>query len=236
MLVARELLPSDTLNIDRGHLAAIVTEEGGETGHAAILARALGVPAVTGVERLLQSVRPGMEILVDGETGEVVISPLSDQVTQFAGNVTRWQYQRDKTIDAEKLPCVTTDGVALALAQHRSPGRGPRGNRSSPRRNRPAATEFLFLDAVEAPNVEFQQAVYRDILDAAGNRPVVFRTLEMASDKHPRYLAKAIRSSPSAIPWPAVLVERGRSFQGPDRGFGHSCLQRGPENPAPHGH
>jgi phosphoenolpyruvate-protein phosphotransferase len=190
VLVARELLPSDTLNIDRSHLEAIVTEEGGATGHAAILARALGVPAVTGVEQLTRKVRPGTEMLVNGETGEVIVSPLHDQASQFASNAKRWQQQRDQTLVAEKLPCVTTDGVAVALyaniarpeevhqlQEHHLDGIGL------------LRTEFLFLDAVEAPSVEYQRVVYRDILDAAGNRPVVFRTLDMASDKHPRYLA-----------------------------------------------
>jgi phosphotransferase system enzyme I (PtsI) len=191
VLVARELLPSDTLNIDRSHLEAIVTEEGGETGHAAILARALGVPAVTGVEQLTRKVRVGTEMLVDGETGEVIISPLQDQVSQFAGNAKRWQQQRDQTLVAEKLPCVTTDGVAVAL--YANIGR-PEEVRQLEEHHLDGIgllrTEFLFLDAVEAPSVEYQRVVYRNILDAAGNRPVVFRTLDMAADKHPRYLAR----------------------------------------------
>lgn len=191
VLVARELLPSDTLNIDRSHLAAIVTEEGGKTGHAAILARALGVPAVTGVQGLLECVRPGTEILVDGETGEVIVSPLCDQRSRFAVDAKLWQHQRDETIAAEQLPSVTTDGVAVALYaniarpeevcqvdEHHLAGIGL------------LRTEFLFLDAVEAPSVDYQVGVYRDIVRAAGSRPVVFRTLDMAADKHPRYLSR----------------------------------------------
>ncbi len=191
VLVARELLPSDTLNIDRSHLTAIVTEEGGETGHAAILARAIGVPAVTGVDGLLQSVRPEMEVLVDGEAGEVILSPLSDQATQFAGAAARWQHQREETLVQEDLPCVTTDGVGVELyANIARPEEACQVEEHHLNGIGLLRTEFLFFDAVEAPSIEYQQTVYRNILDAAGGRPVVFRTLDMASDKHPRYLAR----------------------------------------------
>jgi phosphoenolpyruvate-protein kinase (PTS system EI component) len=116
---------------------------------------------------------------------------LTDQATKFSRDAERWQNQSEKTLVEEKLPCVTTDGTSVALyaniarpeevcqvEAHHLDGIGL------------LRTEFLFLDAVEAPTVEYQQAVYRQILDGAGNRPVVFRTLDMASDKHPRYLAR----------------------------------------------
>lgn len=191
VLVARELLPSDTLNIDRRHLAAILTEEGGETGHGAILARALGVPAVTGIERLLRQVPPGTELLVDGKAGQVIVSPLSEQLSQFTGAIENWQHERIEILAAERLPCATTDGVGIVLQaniarpeevsqmeEHHLDGIGL------------LRTEFLFLDAVEAPGVEYQERIYRNILEAAKDRPVVFRTLDMAADKHPRYLAR----------------------------------------------
>ena len=103
-VLAHKLLPSDTLNIDRSHLEAIVTEEEGRKRAMRPFWRQLGVPAVTGVEQLTRKVRPGTEMLVNGETGEVIISPLHESASQFASNAERWQQQRDQTLVEEKLP------------------------------------------------------------------------------------------------------------------------------------
>ncbi len=189
VLVARELLPSDTLNVDRRHLAAVVTEEGGETSHAAILARALGVPAVTGVERLLQHVRTGMELLVDGEAGRIVISPSTAEFSSFAAEAKHWKQEHRRSIAEEGLPCATLDGFSVSLLAnvarpeeasqvivHRLDGIGL------------LRTEFLFLDAIEPPSVDFQYDVYRQIAEAVAGKPVVLRTLDMAGDKRPVFL------------------------------------------------
>jgi phosphoenolpyruvate-protein phosphotransferase (PTS system enzyme I) len=191
VLVARELLPSDTLNIDRDHLVALLIEEGGETSHVAILARALGVPAVTAIDGLLESVRAGTEVLVNGENGEVVVSPVADQSLEFTDGLHHWEQVRAESLAAEKLPCVTTDEVAVALyaniarpeearqiEEHHLDGIGL------------LRTEFLFLDAIEPPAIDFQARVYRDVIESAQGRPVVVRTLDMAADKQPRFLAK----------------------------------------------
>lgn len=191
VLVARELLPSDTLNIDRGNLVAVLMEEGGETSHAAILARALGVPAVTAIDGLLECVRPGTEVLVNGETGEVVISPMADQSSEFADGLHHWEQARAESLAAEKLPCMTVDEIPIGLY----------GNITRPEEARQVEehhlngigllrTEFLFLDAMEPPSIDFQADVYRDIVKSARGKPVVVRTLDMAADKQPRFLAK----------------------------------------------
>lgn len=190
VLVARALLPSDTLNIDRDHLVAIVTEEGGETSHAAILARALGVPAVTAVPHLLRHAQPGTPLLVNAENGEVIVSPSATQVYAFTGHMRDWEQDIRKSIAAESLSCTTLDGVDISLLanvarpeecdqvmRHRLDGIGL------------LRTEFLFFDANEPPNVDFQTQVYQQILEALPDKTVVVRTLDMASDKHPRYLS-----------------------------------------------
>lgn len=190
VLVARELLPSDTLNIDRDHLVAIATEEGGETSHAAILARALGVPAVTAVPHLMRHVHSGMTLLINAEEGEVVISPESTQITAFSERMQRWEDDTRESVAAESLNCTTLDGVTISLLgnvarpeeslqvmKHRLDGIGL------------LRTEFLFLDSSAPPSVEFQTQVYRQIVDAVPGKTIVVRTLDMAGDKHPRYLA-----------------------------------------------
>ncbi len=190
VLVARELLPSDTLNIDRAHLAAILTEQGGETSHTAILARALGVPAVTALDGLLRRVRPGMELLVNGDSGEVIASPSAPQTLDFAREVTNWVNERTRSLGDEFLPSSTLDGIdislqaniarpeeAEAVIQHRLDGVGL------------LRSEFLFLDATAPPALEYQVEVYRQIADSVQGKPITIRTLDMAWDKHPRFLS-----------------------------------------------
>lgn len=115
VLVARELLPSDLLEIDRQHLAGIVTEVGGETGHAAILARALGVPAVTGIVSATSHAQVDTQVLVNGENGEVVFEPSEKRAEIFALKQADFERSTRRALAADPLECVTRDGLRIRL-------------------------------------------------------------------------------------------------------------------------
>jgi phosphotransferase system enzyme I (PtsI) len=189
VLAAVELMPSDTLNLDRAHVAAVITEQGGETSHAAILARALGAPAITGITDLMSHVRTGMRVLVDGETGTVLLSPSGDQSAHFEDDRRRYQARAAAAQEAENHPCRTFDGIAISLqanigraaeaeqvVRHRLDGVGL------------LRTEFMFLDAPRPPERDLQHGIYRQVAEALGGRPLVARTLDVAPDKRPRFL------------------------------------------------
>jgi phosphoenolpyruvate-protein phosphotransferase len=194
VLVAKELLPSDTLNLDRAHVAALVLEHGAPTSHAAILARALGVPAVGSLSNLFDLVTDGASILVDGERGEVLVDPDPEHAARFT--LTQNCYDRDTSefIGDEVRDCVTLDGHPVTLLANI--GR-PQEVEQVERHHLAGVglfrTEYLFLQAREPPSLELQTHTYGNILRALEGRPVVIRTLDLGGDKQPRFAIPGFR-------------------------------------------
>ncbi len=190
VIVARELLPSEAVELSRSGLAAIVTEQGGRDSHTAILARALGIPAVTGLVGVTSQIQSGMRLLVDGQAGTVTIAPSA--VEQAAFSKSREHYQRSLTAMAadETLPCVTRDGMAITLL----------GNIGQPEEVEQIdihhlsgvglfRTEFLFLESHERPSFDTQCEIYTQVANALEGRPLVIRTFDLGGDKFPLFLA-----------------------------------------------
>jgi phosphotransferase system enzyme I (PtsI) len=198
VLVARELFPLDLVEIDRANLAAIVTEHGGETGHAAILARALGVPAVTGVADAARAVIAGTELLVDGAAGTVWLDPSDEEGERFDEATRGYQAGLAAAVAGERLPAVTRDGVPIGLyanigRAHEVDAVGRHGLDGIGL----FRTEYLFLDAPEAPSFDKHRTVYRQVAEQLGERPLAIRTLDLGGDKFPRFLAPHHESNPT---------------------------------------
>jgi phosphotransferase system enzyme I (PtsI) len=198
ILVARELLPSDLLQFDRKHVAGIVTETGGETGHAAILARALGVPAVTGITNATQFIRPTMPLLIDGQTGEVVLEPAPQRLDTAIANKQHYDRVTRNAINAEGRECLTRDGTKVHLF----------ANIGRPLEVRQVAehhlegialfrTEYLFLDESAAPSFERQCEIYCQIAASLDGLPLVIRTLDLGGDKWPAFLQPKFEANPN---------------------------------------
>jgi phosphoenolpyruvate-protein phosphotransferase len=197
VLVARELYPADLVEIDRAHLAAILTELGGPTGHAAILARALGIPAISGIEDATRVITSGVELFVDGTTGEVWADPSPREAAQFAQFSKDYEDRLAAALSEERLASQTCDGLAIGLfgnigraheaesvGRHRLEGIGL------------FRTEYLFLDEPEAPSLDKQRAVYGSVAETIGDRPLVIRTLDLGGDKFPRFLSPHRENNP----------------------------------------
>ncbi len=198
VVVARELLPSETIDLDRRHVAAIVTEQGGENSHAAILARALGIPAVTGVVGAVSQIDSGSQLLVDGQAGLVTIMPTDSAAGDFAILKQHYDEAASAAELAERLDCITLDGTRVSLlaninrveevslvARHHLDGVGL------------FRTEFMYMDSVEAPTIERQAEVYRQMLVALGEAPLVIRTLDLGGDKVPAFLVTQREANPN---------------------------------------
>ncbi len=198
VIVARELLPSETLDLDREHVAGIVTEEGGENSHAAILARALGIPAVTGIANATSNIPAGAQVLVDGESGIVSMMPSEAAMADFARLKSRYDDDTSAAVAAESLDCVTPDGTRVSLlaninrpheaslvTAHHLDGIGL------------FRTEFMFVESTVAPSFERQVAAYRQIVEAIANRPAVIRTLDLGGDKMPAFLEPQREANPN---------------------------------------
>lgn len=184
ILVARELRASDTASMERGRILGFVTELGGTESHAAILARSLGVPAISGVEGVLDKVRTGDVIALDGEGGAAIVEPSAD---------TRNRYQRKREAEAEErlelevmldLPSVTRDGTKIALMSNVGSAEGA-GKAADLR----AAgigllrSEMLFMAANLFLDEDAQFEAYREAVRAMGDAPVTIRTLDVGGDK-----------------------------------------------------
>lgn len=174
VLVARDLAPADTATLDPDRCVALVTEEGGPTSHTAILARALGIPAVVAAAGAL-GIAEGTPLLVDGTTGELTENPDPTVVAEVRA--------------AEALPAFTgdartADGHAVALLANVG---GAADARAAADAGADGVglfrTEFCFLDRAEAPTVDEQVSAYRAVLAAFPGRRVVVRTLDAGADK-----------------------------------------------------
>ena len=196
VLVAVELLPSDTVDLDRIHVAGIVTEVGGETSHVAILARALGIPAVTAVEAATRVIPPGEWVLVDGDVGEVTVSPTEQRWKIFSIRSKAWNDQSAGETSAET--CSTRDGERIAICANLARAEEVHEVR---RRNLDGVglfrTEFLFLDSDEPPSFERQSGVYRHVIGMLEGLPLAIRTLDLGGDKIPLFLAPHGERNPS---------------------------------------
>ena len=198
VLVVEELLPSDTLKLDREHVVAIITERGGPTGHAAILARSMGIPAITAVEGATGLIAPGTRVLVDGEQAEVTLLPTRQQRRRFDARLNRYQHATEEAVDAEQLVCATSDGQEISLQANI--GR-PEEAREVARHNLDGVglfrTEFLFLDDPRPPDLDRQLQCYQDTCHILGERPLVIRTLDLGGDKHPAFLRGRTEANPN---------------------------------------
>jgi phosphoenolpyruvate-protein phosphotransferase len=179
-------------------VVAIVTEQGGENSHAAILARALGIPAVTGVTRATSKIRTGTKLLVDGENGIVTITPNDGAVRNFS--VLRREYDDGSLLakEAESRDCVTRDGAAISLLGNVNrphevswiPGHHLEGVGLF-------RTEFMFMDSTEPPDAERQQRVYESAASVLEGRMLTIRSLDLGGDKLPAFLQLHHEANPN---------------------------------------
>ncbi len=197
VIVAQDLTPSDTVSLPKEMVLAFCTAEGGPTSHAAILAKALGVPAVVGLGSSLLTLENGAQVIVDGDAGLLLLEPDEELLQQYGERRRELSSLRSKAEARSHEPAVTRDGVAVEVVanvanvadaeealQYGAEGIGL------------LRTEFLFLNRDEAPSEEEQVAVYREILQLMGQRPVVVRTLDIGGDKPAPYLDLPAEDNP----------------------------------------
>lgn len=206
ILIARNLGPADLLEYDRHKLRGLLLEEGSPASHAAIVARALDIPCVGRLPGLRDRVSEGDSVVVDAETGEAYLRPRPDVVKAIQA---RMDVRRQRQAAFAKLrdtPAFTRDGVKITLlmnagldvdlesmAEAGAEGIGL------------FRTEFQFMVSEEMPKLDAQTALYARVMDAAGDKPVTFRTLDLGGDKVLPYL-EAEREDNPALGWRAIRM------------------------------
>ena len=184
VVVAHELTPSETASIPVDLIAAIVTETGSPTSHAAILARALGVPAVVACDGVLAATRAGVDIAVDGRAGEAIVDPTPDERAEIVRRHEQEERRREDLGALREKPGRTADGHPVELAANiGSIDHIPAAVEAGGQGSGLVRTEFLFIGRVTAPTVEEQTKVYAEILRGFPGHRVVFRTMDVGADK-----------------------------------------------------
>lgn len=197
IIVAPEILPSQALAFHRLRVAGIITEAGGATGHAAILARSLGIPAVSGLRGILREVHTGDLLALDGREGHVLLNPGPEVEAAYRKLQREYVNLRDRLIENRDLEAVTPDGTRIELlANVNSPADSEMAGRVGAAGVGLYRTEYLFLAHPTVPTEEEQLAAYRAVIDAAPNRTITIRTLDLGGDKHVPYLGDQHERNP----------------------------------------
>ncbi len=189
ILVAEELTPSDTAQLTPENVLGILTARGGATAHSAILARALGIPAVVGATHIVPQLTDGQEIALDGETGQVWLALSAETKEELVEKRASWLAERQAAQKKAQAEAVTADGVRIEVAANIGTSRdaelalnfGAEGVGLY-------RTEFLFMDRRQPPSEEEQLTAYRAAAAALAGRPLIIRTLDAGGDKPIPYL------------------------------------------------
>lgn len=189
ILVAVDLTPSDTAQLDPRQVLGICTELGGTTSHSAILASALGIPAVVGVGKLLAGIEDSEMLGLDGRTGQLWLNPDEEQIARLQAARDVWQTEQQAAKAASQAMAHTADGLRIEVAANIG---GPHDVDVALSYGAEGVglfrTEFLFLDRAEAPGEAEQVAAYRRVVAGLGKRPLIIRTLDVGGDKPLPYL------------------------------------------------
>ena len=210
LLVARSMGPAELLDYDPGKLRGLIVEEGGYNSHVAIVARALGIAAVGDARGIVAKVDPGDATIIDADAGEVHIRPDQELIDAYSEKI-RFQARRQKQYKALRdKPAITLDGEQIAL--HMNAGLLvdlPHLAESGADGIGLFRTELQFMVSSTIPRLKQQTELYRKILEAAGDKPVIFRALDIGGDKILPYLRHVQEENP-ALGWRAIRMSLDR--------------------------
>ncbi|HEX7975129.1 MAG TPA: phosphoenolpyruvate--protein phosphotransferase [Anaerolineales bacterium] len=203
VVIARELSPSDTASFDPQRVLGFGIVNGGPTSHIAILARAMGLPAIVGADESILAVAEQTTVILNGNNGTLTVDPSEDVLAQAAQTQRNWLEQRRSAQEQANLPASTLDGHHVDVtANAGSVADAVKAVKMGADGIGLLRTEFLFLERSVAPSEEEQYEVYRAIAQTMGSRPVIVRTLDIGGDKPVPY----IQLKPEMNPF---LGERG---------------------------
>lgn len=189
IIVAEDLTPSDTALMNKEMVVGIVTELGGRTSHTSIIARTLDIPAIAGVKDANNSVNHGDYMIIDGDSGEIIINPTEEQITEYKVKQSKLNEFKEKLKEMIGKETISKDGHKVELA----------GNIGTPSDINPVLnndgegvglyrTEFLYMDRDRLPTEEEQFEAYKVVAEKLEGKPLVIRTLDVGGDKELPYL------------------------------------------------
>jgi phosphotransferase system enzyme I (PtsI) len=197
IIIAHELTPSQTAGMDRKKILGIATDLGGRTSHTSIVARAIEIPCVVGCQRVMQRAEDGDLVIVDGDTGVVVVRPDERTLEEYRSQQDRFSHYRAILRETARLEAVTKDGTRIKLL----------GNIEFPHEVENVLanggdgvglyrTEFLYLTNDHEPSEDEQYRAYRHTLELLAGRPCTIRTLDLGADKYTQQRAHEPERNP----------------------------------------
>ena len=184
LVVAHDLSPAETMQMDESLVLGFLTDKGGRTSHTAILARSLNIPAVVGLESITALVEDRMPVIIDGSTGIVILRPSEKTFREYLKRKQSYEYLEQELEDYRDLESKTTDGVHIALrANLEFSSEFAAARRHAAEGVGLYRTEFLYLGREHPPDEEEQYAAYCQVLKDLPEQPVTIRTLDIGGDK-----------------------------------------------------
>src|SRR5690606_30654377 len=213
ILVASRIGPAELLEYREAELAAIALEEAGAGSHAAIVARAMGIPAVGGLEGLVTRAEDGDLMIIDGDSGMVHIRPEAEIVTSFQGRVaiseqrlaelSRLRDEPARSLDGVDIDLLINAGLSFDLDHLDEVGAKGVGL---------FRTEFQFMASETMPGLDEQATFYRSVIERAGEKPVTFRTIDLGGDKIAPFMGRREREENPALGWRALRMALDHPF------------------------
>lgn len=189
VVVAHDLTPSDTAQLDRNFVKAFVTDIGGRTSHSAIMARSLEIPAIVGTMEITAKVKAGDILAVNGIIGDVIVNPTDDQAAEFVEAGKAYAEQKAEWEKLKDAETVTADGKHFELAANIGTPKDLEGvHNNGAEAIGLYRTEFLYMDSPDFPTEEDQYKAYKAVLEGMAGKPVVVRTMDIGGDKELPYL------------------------------------------------
>ncbi|MGD9569946.1 MAG: phosphoenolpyruvate--protein phosphotransferase [Sedimentibacter sp.] len=188
IIIAKDLTPSDTAQLEKGKVAAMITEMGGKTSHAAIIARIMGIPTVVGLENITQKIKDNDLVICDGKTGKVIINPNQKQLFFYTQKKLRLEEINNELKKQIGLPTISKDGFKVTLSANiGTPHDVDMVLENDAEGIGLFRSEFIFMNRESQPSEDEQFEEYKEVLQKMGERPVIIRTLDIGGDKNVPY-------------------------------------------------
>lgn len=189
IIIAEDLTPSDTAQLNPEFIKGFATNIGGRTSHSAIMSRSLEIPAVVGAKTVTTKISTGTTVIVDGLDGNIIVDPTEEEIQFYTDKRKRYQEQKEQWAKLVNDSTVTKDGVHVELAANIGTPKDVEGVLN----NGGEAvglyrTEFIYMDRTELPTEEEQFTAYKEVVERMEGKPVVIRTLDIGGDKELSYL------------------------------------------------
>ena len=206
ILVAKDLTPSETAQINLKYVLGFVTDIGGRTSHTSIMARSLELPAIVGTNDITARVNNGDMLILDGINNQIIINPTAEQLAEAKKFQAQFQAEKDELAKLKDLPAITLDGHQVEVCANIGTVKDTEGAiRNGAEGVGLYRTEFLFMDRDALPTEDEQFKAYKEVAEAMPDQPIIVRTMDIGGDKELPYMNFPKEMNPF-LGWRAVRI------------------------------